>query len=490
VQLTKPLQFFFSFTLLICLNTSVKAQSDTTYNPDHLYQPQQLHADLAFLKSVLEEAHPSLYRYTLKDTLDTRFAEAEKQLNMPLTDIEFWKVVAPVVAVIRSGHTVIYPSAGYVEWYNKHLIQRLPLSVYVANGHMYAAKFPKKTEKLFRGADITAIDGHDIKFILSKIKPYLSPEGYYDQFVDFRLESSVFSEIYGQVFGFKPKYDVSFIDSSGITQQITLNAVKTIYGYSIDKGKDMMVKQHNELEKSVEVNYFPNVPATIQLKIKSLTYLNGYKNFDYGFFKRLQDEKIKNLIIDFRGNGGGYISIISDLLSYLLKGSPVPANIVTAVTDGFSFDTAIVKHGSNDFPANYLVKAGKRTYMLKTGKYIYPSPSYIFNKNVYLLIDKGTFSAASIFAVNLRENRNVTIIGEESGGGEFGTDGYEFSIVKLPVTGLLLRLPQFWVETVSGFKNKGHGIMPDITVVPTVAQRADAKDVALDKTLQLITDKK
>lgn len=488
--MAKPLKFILLFTLMTCFNAWVRAQSDTTYRPEHLYQPQQLHADLAFLKSVLEEAHPSLYRYTSKDGLDAYFAVADQQLNQPLTDIEFWKIVEPVVAAIRSGHTVVYPSANYVEWWNKHGLSRIPLSVYALNGHLYAAWFPEDCGKLFRGARITAIDDNPGTVVFASLKPFVSSEGYSDQFVNYNIETT-FPDLYGRVFGFKREYDVAFIDSSGKIQHATVRSYKTNYHAPTNQSKLIHEQKKSEVAKAVDINYFKDVPGTIELRIKTFSYLKDYKIFDVAFFKRLQDEKIKNLIIDLRGDGGGYLGIGIDMMRYMVRNAVVPANMITAVTNEYSFEKYIVYPGSDTLRKSVLIKTGKREYAAVNDYQVnYISSGYLFAKNVYLLVDKGTFSAAAIFAANLRAQRNVTILGDETGGGEGGTDGSGFSMVKFPNTELLLRLPQFWMQTTTRNKNTGHGVIPDIAVIPSIEDRVADRDVVLDKTLHLIVDKK
>ncbi len=489
MQLTKPSKFFFLFALIACFNLSVKAQQvDTTYNPNIVYQPKQLHADLAFLKSVLEEAHPSLYRYTPKDTLDARFAEADQQLNQPLNDTQFWKIVEPVVANVRSAHTAVYLPATYSLWRIRHGL-RIPLSVYVSNGRLYAAWFPKASAKLFKGARITAIDGTPGTVIVASLKRYVTPEGYSDQFVNFNVENS-FGDLYNQVFGYKKNYDVAFIDSSGSVQHVVLDAFKTKFIGELSPV--VLVKEkHSQLEKGVGISYFKDVPYTIDLKVNNFLYLKDYKKFDAGFFKKLQDEKIKNLVIDLRGDGGGYLNIGIDIMRYLVRGFVVPSNIITAVANEYSFDKYIVYPISDTLRKSVLIRLGNRKYAaVNDYQYTYISSYNVFTGNVYLLVDGGTFSAASVFAANLKAQRDITILGDETGGGEAGNDGRGFSWVKFPNTGLVLRLPQYWMQTTTHNKNAGHGVVPDITIVPTVEDRVAGKDVVMDKTLHLIIDKK
>jgi hypothetical protein len=476
--------------LLFFVSLNLKAQQDTIYNPDHLYQPQELHADLAFLKSVLEEAHPSLYRYTPKDTIDFKFEMADNQLNKPLTDMDFWKIATPLVVAIRSAHTVLCPSSAYVAWQNKNRVSRLPLMVYAMDNRLFVAACPKKENSLYRGAEILTIDDHSVKDILFALKELIPAEGYNEQFVNRMLETSMFDEFYGHVFGFKPQYKITYVDSAGVNQQVTINAIKSVYGVSAEHGKAMLEQEWDELDKAVKIDFFNNVPHTEGIKIKSLTYFNYFRSFNEAFFKQIHDGKIENLIIDLRGNPGGYLGIGIDMMRYMIAGSVVPAKEVTAIVKEPSFTKYIVKEGS-DFSRSLLLKSGKHQYYIYDANHkVYSEPQYYYNKNVYVLIDKGTFSAASLFIANLKSQRKVTIIGEETGGGEAGTDGNGFTIVKMPATHLLLRLPNFWVATTTNHKNTGHGVMPDIEVKPTITDKVNKNDVVMKETLKLIMNKK
>src|SRR6185295_3571476 len=63
--------------------------------------PNLLQADFQIMRNALEEGHGGIYRYTTKADTDRTFARAYLQLNKPMTDVEFWRLVAPVVAHIK-----------------------------------------------------------------------------------------------------------------------------------------------------------------------------------------------------------------------------------------------------------------------------------------------------------------------------------------------------------------------------------------------------
>ena len=68
-------------------------------------EPEKLREDFRILRSALEEGHPGIYRYTPKAELDSVFDATAARLDRPMTALEFYRVLAPVVAALKCGHT-------------------------------------------------------------------------------------------------------------------------------------------------------------------------------------------------------------------------------------------------------------------------------------------------------------------------------------------------------------------------------------------------
>ena len=107
----------------------------------------------------------------------------------------------------------------------------------------------------------------------------------------------------------------------------------------------------------------------------------------------------------------------------------------------------------------------------------HPYRGRYFRGRVVVLVDGGTFSAASNTAASLRAQRRVVVLGQETGGGEAGCSGGTISVLELPNTHLVLHLPHFRMLTACANPQPGRGVQPDVVVVPTpqqVAAHADA----------------
>ena len=128
----------------------------------------------------------------------------------------------------------------------------------------------------------------------------------------------------------------------------------------------------------------------------------GYIRFS-GFTGTVDDEnlnfilerykKTKGLILDLRENGGGYVSDIYKIL----------ARFVESPTELF-YSRLKNGEGHNEFSAPEVAK-------------VEPSSSIRYTNKVMVLVDRGTYSAGSFFALATKALPNMVLVGDYTGGG-------------------------------------------------------------------------
>ena len=116
--------------------------------------PEKLREDFRILRDALEEGHPGIYRYTPKPVLDRRFDQAEKALDHPMSVYEFYRIVAPVVAAIKCGHTGVRVPPDLTKGK-----PRLPLVVRVLDGKIYVLRDLSSDQGALAGQEIRAVNG-------------------------------------------------------------------------------------------------------------------------------------------------------------------------------------------------------------------------------------------------------------------------------------------------------------------------------------------
>ncbi len=158
----------------------------------------------------------------------------------------------------------------------------------------------------------------------------------------------------------------------------------------------------------------------------------------------------KKLILDLRGNPGGYLDASWDMASWFLPAGK------TVVTEDF---------GNNADPK------------------VYRSKGYdIFTKNLkmIILVDGGSASASEILAGALKENGVAKLLGTKT----FGKGSVQQLISITPETSLKVTIAR-WL-TPGGHNLSHDGLEPDYKVEPTEKDIADKNDVQMAKAVEIL----
>jgi C-terminal processing protease CtpA/Prc len=193
-------------------------------------------------------------------------------------------------------------------------------------------------------------------------------------------------------------------------------------------------------------------------------------------FKKIRDNDLEYLILDLRTNGGGLVSR-SLLLARLIHQHNFRYidSIVTPLNKlkrphhskgrikkrlWINLAMKILNKKQNDL-YHFKIFAGKKYRPHRLG----------FKGKVYILTGGTSFSATSMFLASVKGLHNVRLIGEETGGAQYGNNGIFIPDLILPNTSLRLRLPLYRIINNHRHPNNGRGVMPDIEV------KADAESI-------------
>ena len=165
------------------------------------------------------------------------------------------------------------------------------------------------------------------------------------------------------------------------------------------------------------------------------------------FAKKFGEKGIKKVILDLRGNGGGYVSAAQDLLSLWVDGEPV----------------LIQKSRTTD---DIVTKAYSGKAILKDMKTV-------------VLVNGTTASASEIVAGALQDYEKATIVGEQSYGKGVVQELFDLS------GGSKLKVTTASWYTPKERSINGEGIKPDVEVERTYEDINAMKDPQMDKAKKL-----
>jgi carboxyl-terminal processing protease len=176
---------------------------------------------------------------------------------------------------------------------------------------------------------------------------------------------------------------------------------------------------------------------------------NSAELFNKGFIA-FKASGAKNLVIDLRGNPGGYLDSAVEIASHFL---PKDSVIVTEDYKGKQANDVQKSNGSDDVPAG---------------------------TKVVILIDQGSASASEILSGALQDQHVATLIGTRS----FGKGSVQQLI---PVDGASLKVTIARWLTPNGSSIMGNGITPDILVTRTAQDVSAGKDPQMERAVQFFS---
>lgn len=190
-----------------------------------------------------------------------------------------------------------------------------------------------------------------------------------------------------------------------------------------------------------------------------------------------------------RSNGGGSVSNSTILSRYIANHRFKICDTLFSIRRKSPYHKYIKGYFWNHLFMN-LFTARKRDGNFHFGyferHYFKPKNANHFDGKVYVLTGGNSFSATTLFLSSVIKQDNVTVIGEETGGGAYGNSAWLIPDVTLPETGVRFRLPLFRLVIDKDIPKNGSGVQPEIEVLPTVADVRKGNDNKLDKAMELI----
>jgi hypothetical protein len=466
----------YKFILVFCclsFGLSVMAQKKLADAPK--IAPALLIKDLHTLQKVIVQNHPSMYWYTPKDSMDYFFSAALASVKDSMSVWEFRTVVASYLANIKCGHTSVLFSPKLTKLYAAYKYPQFPLQLKVwKDSAVVIGNVYTKDSILKRGTIVTAINQLPIKPIMDSLYSIISTDGNSINFKSQVLTNN-FSGWYKARFGNADSlYQISYIDSAGNDRTTSIAA------YVPPKPKK------DSLSKSTAVNSKTKTPKPAPIKKWTLlvdstantAFMNlssfsgkGFRRFIRRSFRTIHSRGVKNLVIDLRSNGGGEIKNSTLLTRYISDHSFKIADSVVAKNRGIR---KIPISSYLDIMGYTLAKvmiskkaSGGGFHINRYEKHYHaPITKNHFDGSVYILQGGYTFSASTLFTSPLIKQKNVTIVGEETGGGYYGNSAILIPSIKLPHSKLLFRLPLYRM-VMDKTRPKGGGVIPDVLVEPS-----------------------
>lgn len=441
---------FFTFYIISFLTICFGCQQRNKYH-FQTFSTSELKADLKTLYEKLDTTHYNLYHLHTKTKFDSIYQNIHNSLGQPLNAAEFYFRLLPLFNLLHDSHSMLGFPFSYSKEFSKQGGLFIPIKVFIANNKIYASE-NLSTVSFPQYSEIKSINGVSSTAILSTLHLMINREqleSEYDYMAFF------FHRILYPVYGFDKTYTLELTTPDNQTKQVQLS------GISLEK-----FPQNNQpFFSSQRLD-----SSTVVIDINNCEDKEQFAAFCDSVFTFIKDNKIASFVIDLRDNPGGSTFHGDTLFTYLTnqKFTQYPKrSIKYSAYSNPKSDSVYTQTFADNLERSYTNKK-------------------LFKGNVYMLVNRNTFSSASVMASTFKCYNMGVLIGQTTGGTQiFFDEPIEF---KLPNSGL-----RFLVSNQVNYCPCGtdwnNGIIPDKTIAISITDKIKGIDTEMEFVKTLINEK-
>jgi hypothetical protein len=454
--------------------------------PDAASQPipvDSLREDFQIARRALEQAHGGIHRYTPKAEMDRAFDRAYRAIERPMTDLAFWRLLAPVVARIKCGHTFL--------WFPEKLQEEIatslplfPLEMRVLDRRAYVFQDYASAGRPLEGSELLSINGVPIRKILDQLRLVFTGDGNTDV-KDYRISHLNGFTTCLYALGFESPFRVTFRSPDGKRLSAQL------------PGMTVPDRERAWAERNPPM---PTTHAHLKFvddgKIAVMTIRHWFEyaddarkltlsEFFASAFEQMKAKGTASLIIDVRDNDGGLDAPGKELFSYLWHRPFYYDN--DFIVNGLEFDFFQYDPDAKPIRADIGEwRSDGKFHLTKHPNVGLQQPKGPhFSGKVFALMNGGSFSTSCEFLAMLHFYKRGTFIGQEAAGGYYGCTAGRFVHLPLPHSKLDLRFGlTTYYQAVSGYP-RDRGVIPDHPLKYTIAELHAGRDKEMSLALSL-----
>ena len=402
--------------------------------------------------------------------------------------VEFYRILAPVVAAIKCGHTGVgLPEEMQKAYSTKALL--LPLQIRVLAGKVYILRDFSDGATTLAGREIRSINGVPAAKIVETMLATTPGDGDSQTCRISRMSGWTLARRLPALLGLQSPYEVTVWDAKE-NREATVH----LEGKELPRLQEAARAKFPQDQRDETAGEF-KLKDEGKIAVMKINGFGGFvdtarkkslREFYRESFEAMNESGTKSLILDLRDNGGGEDELGKLLLSYLVDEPFKYYDDLVINARQFTFQK--YTNRTEPLPADLLeVQPNGKYRMVKHPNWGMQQPSKpSFRGKVLILINGGSFSTTSEFLSQAHFHKRATFIGEESGGGYYGNTSGPSLRLTLPHSKVQVGVPLMtYYMAVSGYQAKAHGVLPDYPVEYTIEELLEGKDKELALAFEL-----
>lgn len=447
---------------------------------------EQAREDFTVLMDALREAYPGLHDALTPEELEQFCSTMLASFPEKMSIGEFYLAMKRTVGTLHDSHLYLYPRESerrrrsidlpeiYFGWVDSALVATRCTKPYAA----------------YYGRRIRSVDGIPADSLLGMVTSYIGGyDGKVQSYVDYIL-----------ALGLSNLYFMTAPDASrkcDVTLEFEDGEKLPLKGWTYT-GRDDRGLAPNWID-FMRINYYPNDNFALKQLNDSTAYI-GLSTFSLNrvevdsiasFIRSVKDKP--NLIFDVRNNGGGEVTVLNELLSYFAE-KPFAKlggySMVLKLGNFKSFKHSMNYIADEEIFSDYQPEEGREGFYSYEDIEILPDSTTHYPGRLYVLINEGSCSAATMFPASILRNHRGVIVGRETTTAYHFMNALKFADIRLPNSWLTVRVPLVrcvFDTTENPRIPYGRGVLPDhevrLSLDEVYAMRGDS---VLNYTLALI----
>jgi hypothetical protein len=387
--------------------------------------------DFKVFKSVLLAKEGRLDLHQSADSMLHYLSMLQVELSEEKSSIEQYKSYCKTLAKLGCGHTQLHPSKTILrEWVDDG--RSLPLDFIMQGKKVYVGKLQSEDYSIvnmeepfgdrvrsFKGNyEILSIDHRTIPEIIEGIAPYISSD---EDAIDFKYHQIA------QLFDFYRHISAPFETDSVHLQYVKGDDTLDTYlgvGHapinSINTRLQNASTEYAEMEKEIG-SFVIHESKYGVFRFRSFSACNGavYEDFLSRSFAKIRSKEIKHVIIDLRGNTGGVMQY--SIMRYFVGADVDLGRYVVEKPKRF-FENIHLKKRNGDYRRHKWMSRMQRirewmgNFDNGNIKTELIEDEEIFDGEIVVITDEGTFSSAAMLACHLKTLCKAKLVGRPAGG--------------------------------------------------------------------------
>ena len=413
----------------------------------------------------MTQIHPGLYRYQNAENYQQTYRNIKESITDSISYLDFFRRISPLISDVKDLHT----NYNHGKEYKKAHGNWLPFMMKEIEGQNLIVYNASSDSLLTEGLELLKVNGHSIENIKAFLRENIGTD-------DGNAEAK---QIYSTklLYGYFPKY-YELGDSVQVLTKNLTNDSLIIFNLATVKPKNFSVNIASryplKVRKNLGYSILDSASRTAKIDVSSFVQKKSPLDiFQMKFsknlkndFKKVKTDSIQNLVLDLRGNGGGYIPNVGKILKYVAL-EPFKLIDTMALRRSAYYKIFPIQRIMPPLIAPFYFNKTDKTYRYRGNNH---TPKKKPNSNAYLgklyvFMDAASYSATTFTICLLKDMERATFLGDHPGGANWGSHAGSWYKAKLPNSKIQIRIPQY--KIVHARPRKSHDdffVQPDIKV--------------------------